>query len=55
MWVEIEVQVMWCGLTSCARGCQFIDSFVESDLQCSVAGSHDGYCRDAEVMEEDPL
>ena len=29
--------------------------FVENDLQCSVAGSHDGYCRGAEMMKEDPL
>ena len=28
---------------------------VESDLQCSIAGGYDGYGRDAEVMEEDPL
>jgi len=32
-----------------------MDSIVESDLQYSIVGSDDGYCRDAEVMEEDPL
>ena len=32
-----------------------MDSIVESSLQFSVAGIDDGYCRDAEVIEEDPL
>ena len=46
---------MWYGHTSCAMGCQYMDSIIESDLQRFVAGEQGGYRREVEVMEDDPL
>ena len=41
VWVEIEVYVMGCGHTSCAKGCQYMDCIIESDIQRFIAREKD--------------
>ena len=46
---------MWCSHISFMWWSQGVCRVVDGEHQCSVAWGDDGYSRDAEVMEEDPL